>query len=179
MSNHIHDLIVPYVHRQLSRAQRELVLRHVRECSECYAALSVEQQLVRDLAATMPLVGQPARGQLNRLWPAVWMEFRTPQNHGNRWLRSYSVALVMLLMFAFGVSAVLVGPTQVIAAPFQAAPTQIKATATLIRTDEPVGLNTPEASETVNPLTLPMPSPAPMAGLAGISQIRYMPMGNH
>ena len=174
MSNHVQHLITAYVHRQLPRKQRDRVLLHVTMCAECRAILDNEQQIVRDLARQMPQIGQPSRGQLARLWPSIWLEFRTPRKRGVKWLPSYSLAVMLIVFFVFAVSALVVGPTQAIAAPFQAAPTQILATATLVKTDEPLGQATLEASETANPFTLPMPSPAPIAGLNPVNQVGYV-----
>jgi anti-sigma factor RsiW len=174
MNNHIQHLIIAYVHGQLPRQKRDRVRMHVSVCRECKAALIREQQLARDLTRQMPQIGQPARGQLARLWPSVWMEFRTPRKRGVKWLPSYSLAIMMIVFCAFAVSALIVGPTQVIAAPFQAAPTEILATATLVKTDEPVIQATAEASEPADPFTVPMASPAPIAGINVMSQVRFV-----
>src|SRR6184192_3644084 len=101
MRKHVNHLLTAYVHRQLSRTDRERVAVHVRLCRECRAALDREELLARDLAVAMPLVGQPRRGQLARLWPAIWREFMTSSHHipnrMTRWLPSYGVILALIL----------------------------------------------------------------------------------
>src|SRR5258708_10017366 len=111
----------------------------------------------------MPRIGSPRRGQIARLWPGIWREFRTPQRHSK--LSSYGIACFMIVLCAFCISALFSGPTQVIAAPFQAAPTEIRATATLAVTVDPqTGAEKPEASETAALLSLPPFSPLSFAG---------------
>jgi anti-sigma factor RsiW len=173
MNQHVQHMITAYVHGQLDRKKRDRVLLHVRFCNECREILIREQTLGRELAQQMPHLGQPTRGQIAKLWPVVWREFSTPRKRNVQRLPSYSVALMIIVFFAFSISALLIGPTQVIAAPFQAAPTQIVATATLVKTDEPI-LVTVEASETANPSTLPMASPAPIAGTDERLQVRFV-----
>src|SRR5258707_8731544 len=111
--SHVYHLITAYVHHQLQPEQAERVLRHVRVCPECSAALDRERQLARDIATTMPLIGRPRRGQyqdrLARLWPAIWLEFRTsPRARGfqraQNWLPSYSLALMIIMLGVFAVS---------------------------------------------------------------------------
>jgi hypothetical protein len=174
MVNHVDHLLTAYVHRQLPRAQRDRVALHVRMCAECHDALEREQQMAYDIARTLPLIGRPRRGQLARLWPTIWMEFRTPNSRTRKWLPSYSVAVVMLIACAFAISALFTGPTQAIAAPFQAAPTEILATPTLSHTEEAATpANKPQASETASVLSLPLASPAPLAGTGIVSSAKF------
>src|SRR5947207_2454028 len=104
MRNHVFHLLSAYVHGQLSRSERERVAVHVRLCAECRAALDQERRTARELAIYMPLVGQPKRGQLARLWPVIWMEFRTPQTRMTHWLPSYGVVLMLIMLCAFVLS---------------------------------------------------------------------------
>src|ERR1700674_1387138 len=148
LRSHVYHLITGYVHHQLRPDQAARVVRHVRVCPDCRAALDREQQLAREIGTTMPLIGRPRRGQLARLWPAIWLEFRTsPRGKRTpRWLPSYSLAVVLMMLGVFAVSALFAGTTQAIAAPFQPAPTQIRATATLTVTDQPA-TDQPQVSE--------------------------------
>ncbi len=163
MRNHVHHLLTAYVHGQLSRPDRERVAVHVRLCDECHTALDRERQTAREIAMYMPLVGQPKRSQLARLWPAIWMEFRTPQSRVTRWLPSYGVVLMLILLCAFVLSSLFGGPTHAIAAPFQAVPAEVKATSTPAGTDEPTVFSA-QASETASVSYLLLASPAPHAG---------------
>src|SRR5260221_1370858 len=156
MGNHVDHLLTAYVHRQLPRTQRDRVALHVRLCAECRESLEREQQLAREISRTMPFIGRPRRGQLARLWPAIWIEFRTPNSRTRQWLPSYSLAVAILVACAFAISALFTGPTQVIAAPFQAAPTEILATPTLSHTEEAATpANKAQASETASVLSIP------------------------
>jgi hypothetical protein len=167
MRNHVTHLLPAYVHRQLPRAKRDRVLVHIQLCAECRAALDREEQFARDLKTNMPLIGQPRRQQLMRLWPAIWAEFRSPRPRRKHGIHSYGVALGMLLLGAFMLSAVFSGPAYASAAPSQPVVAEIHATSTSVGTDEPtVVANVPEPSETASSLSsLPMASPAPLAGL--------------
>jgi anti-sigma factor RsiW len=162
MRNHVSHLLTAYVHGQLSRSERERIAVHVRLCDQCRAALNQERQTAREIAMYMPLVGQPKRSQLARLWPAIWMEFRTPQRRIIRWLPSYGVVLMLILLCAFVLSSLFGGPTHAIAAPFQAVPAEVKATSTPAGTDEPTTSLQP--SETASVSFLVLASPAPHAG---------------
>lgn len=175
LRSHVYHLIPAYVHHQLQPEQAARVLRHVGVCSDCRAALDREQQLAREIARTMPLIGRPRRGQLARLWPAIWLEFRTPRGkRGQRWLPSYSLALGVIMLGVFAVSALFAGTTQAIAAPFQPAPTELRATATLTVTDQP-SVDQPQASETASVLIVPKVSPVPLAGTGVARSVRYSP----
>jgi len=165
MRNHVSHLLTAYVNGQLSRSERERVTVHVRLCRECRAELDRERQMARELATYMPLVGQPKRSQLARLWPAIWAEFRTPQHRVSRLLPTYGVVLMLVLMGAFVLSSLFGGPTHAIAAPYQAVPAEVKATSTPAETDEPAISNSVQASETASVSSLVLASPAPHAGL--------------
>jgi hypothetical protein len=165
MSKHVHHRIPAYVHHQLSRRERDRVLLHVRNCNECWDKLVREQELARDILSTMPLIGTPAKDQLAKVRTNVLSDLRTSRSPRIHWIPSYGLMLAVFIMCVFAITALLSGPTQVIAAPFQKAPMEITATATLVRTDEPK--IEAEASETANPNNKPMPSPAPVIGLIG------------
>jgi len=165
MSKHVHHRIAAYVHHQLSRRERDRVLLHLRDCNDCWDTLIREQELARDVATSMPLIGTPDREQLARIRTNVMNDVRTPRSPCIHWIPSYGLMLAVFMMCVFVITALVTGPTQVIAAPFQKAPMDITATATLVRTDEPKV--EAEASETANPNNKPMPSPAPVIGLIG------------
>jgi hypothetical protein len=172
MRNHVDHLLTAYVHKQLSRTARERVAVHVRLCEQCRAALYREEQLARDITLSMPLVGQPQRNQLARLWPKIWAEFLTSPGRKFGWLPSYGLVLVLMVLCAFAVSSLFGGPTHAIAAPFQAVPAEVRATNTPVRTDEPT-ISNPQPSETASVFSLPTASPAPHAGVndaSGINQ---------
>src|SRR5258708_18104918 len=97
---HVYHLITAYVHHPLRPEQAARVLGHIRVCSECRAALDREQQTAHDIATTMPLIGRAKRGQLARLWPAIWLEFRTSPRGKRppRWLPAYSLAGALMMM---------------------------------------------------------------------------------
>src|SRR5947209_1326332 len=105
--SHVYHLMTAYVHHQLRPEQAERVLQHIRVCQECRTALDRQQQVARDIAITMPLIGRPPRGQyqdrLARLWPAIWLEFRTSPRGKRppRWLPSYSLAVALMVLGVF------------------------------------------------------------------------------
>ena len=159
LRKHVNHLLTAYVHGQLSRREQDRVTVHVRLCADCRDALRREEQLARDVTRHMPRVGQPRRGQLARLWPAIWREFRTPP--GLRYWPSYGLVLALMVLCAFVLSSLFTGQTHAIAAPFQAVPAEVRATVTPVRTDEPTA-DAPKPNETANALLiLPMASPAP------------------
>jgi hypothetical protein len=169
MHNHVDHLLVAYVHRQLRRKEREKVWLHVTMCAECRAALDRAEWLARDIATTMPQIGQPRRGQLARLWPRIWAEFRTPPGKPlSRLLPSYGLVFGVFMFIAFGISSFFGDPSQAIAAPHQAVPTEMNPTNTPAHTDEPVYM-LPEASETAQGPRYLSPSPAPHAGIFAAS----------
>jgi hypothetical protein len=171
MSKHVNHLITAYIHRQLPSRQRNRVLKHVNDCPECWDALAHEQEIQRDIANVMRTLGQPSKRQLDRLWPSIWSEFIAPRRSRRLvTIPTYGLALGMFMLVAFVAMLLMTGPTQVIAAPFQAAPLRITATATAATTDEPSA--TTKASQTANPYVLPMPSPAPVVGSV-LSSVHY------
>lgn len=167
MRKHVTHLLGAYTNGQLRPADRQRVAVHVRVCPECRAALADHQQLARNLGRFVPQIGQPQRGQLARLWPAIWREFRTPPGRLIRWLPSYGLVLALMMLFAFAFSALFTGPSHAIAAPVQvqqAVPAEVRATMTPVRTDEPLAVDTLRPSETASALIQPLASPAPHAG---------------
>ena len=159
MRRHVNHLLTAYVHGQLTRKERDRVAVHVRLCSDCRDALRREEELAGDLNRYLPRIGQPKRGQLARLWPSIWREFRTPP--GLRYWPSYGLVLALMVLSAFVLSSLFTGQTHAIAAPFQAVPADVRATVTPVRTGEPTA-DAPKPSETANALLiLPMASPAP------------------
>ncbi len=163
MRKHVKHLLTAYVHGQLSRSERDRVAVHVRICADCRDALRREEGLARDIARDMPRIGQPKRGQLARLWPAIWLDFRRPRRL-SQWLPSYGMVLALMLLVAFVVSSLFTGPKHAAAAPFQAVPADVRPTVTPVYTTEPVA-GAPKPSETADArLILPLASPAPHAG---------------
>ncbi len=163
MRNHVRHLLTAYVHGQLPLEKRQQVMVHVRLCSDCRAALEREQLLAYDMKRAMPGIGQPRRGQLARLWPRIWAEFRAPRSGIVGWLPSYGVVLTLIMLGVFVISSLFGGSSQVVAAPLQAVPAEVQATSTAVRTDEPATASTtPPASETASiSHVMLMPSPAP------------------
>jgi anti-sigma factor RsiW len=164
MRKHVRHLLTAYVQHQLSPALAARVASHVRECPECHTALDREMLLTRDLARYVPQIGRPRHGQLARLWPAIWHEFRTPTSNAKRWLPSYGLLMAFLLACAFFTSSLFAGPSHVIAAPVPLVPADVRPTVTPIHTDEPT-VTAPEPSETARAAYepyLPSASPAPL-----------------
>jgi anti-sigma factor RsiW len=163
MRNHVHDLLTAYVHRQLPRKEHNRVLLHLQMCAECRDAMEQELELVRDLKTYMPTIGRPKPGQLARLWPLIWAEFRATQfKRPSFRMPSYSMALVIVLIVCvFITSSLFSMPTFASAAPDQPGPQDVKATATKIYTSEPTSVSY-VPSETADAPVPPMASPAPM-----------------
>src|SRR5260221_14705598 len=104
MDKHVDHLLTAYVHRQLTRAQRSEVARHIQRCEDCRAALVREQELASDISVYMPQIGQPRRGKLSRLWPAIWREFSMPPVGWSTHMSSYCFAGGVLGLFFFSAS---------------------------------------------------------------------------
>lgn len=165
MSKHVHHLLTAYVHRQLSSDQRNQVASHVQRCTECRAALDREQMLVRDIAVYMPQIGRNRRGQLARLWPAIWLEFGRPPFRWATRLSSYGLAVMVLVLSIFVASVLFTGSAQADAAALRIVPADVKATFTPVAMiGSPTAVDQPSVSETVSAFKLPMASPVPMAG---------------
>ncbi len=167
---HVTHLLPAYAHRQLSGQRREKVARHLKDCAACRAALIREEALARELAVTLPLIGQPAPGQLRRLWPSIRAQISTTtgvEARHKRLLPSAGVLLAMLLICAFSVSSLFSGTTHVSAAPNPFVPADIRATNTPVHTDTPdnsggSAADAPLPSQTASAFNGPMPSPAPL-----------------
>lgn len=147
-SNHVYHLLTAYVHHQLPRAERNRVLLHLQTCPDCWMAMERESQLVHELQAHMPGIGQPERNQLARLWPAIWAEFKTAQTRSKAVIRwsSYGMALaLMVLVGIFVTSALFNNPVPAMAAPVQAQPSDVRATWTPVFTEEPITSGDPGA----------------------------------
>lgn len=164
---HIRHLLPGYVHHQLNQRDRDRVVRHLDTCIDCRVALAREQLTARDLKQGMPRIGRPEAGQLRRLWPRVWADFRK-MPPVVQWLPSLSVIVMMVLVFTIGLSSLFGGSVPAIAAPNPLVPADIKATSTPVRTEEARGDDDAmtnagvAASQTASPLlSAPQPSPAP------------------
>jgi anti-sigma factor RsiW len=171
LSQHVTHLLPAYVARELDPRRRMRVAKHLSNCAECRAALIRESNLARDLKATMPHIGEPRPGQLARLWPAIRAEIaRAPRRSGTlpfaSLMPSAGLLMAMLLMGAFGLSALFGNPAHASAAPNPFVPSDIQATNTPVRTDSPddrvIALAEPRASQTANAFNVPMASPAPL-----------------
>ncbi|MHB8628931.1 MAG: zf-HC2 domain-containing protein [Aggregatilineales bacterium] len=171
MRYHVTHLLPAYVHGQLNPKQLTRVTQHVRVCVDCRAALAREQAIARQLATHLPRIGQPAPGQLKRLWPRVRAEvFRAPRRAyqlNTRLWSSAGVLFVAVLIGAFALAALFGGPTSANAAPNQFVPGDVQMTNTPVHTDAPpvdatgVALLTPSASSTARVVGSPPPAPAP------------------
>ncbi len=175
MRKHVRHLLTSYVHHQLSPALAERVAVHLRQCSECRTALDQEMQLSRELARYVPQIGRPRPGQLARLWPAIWHEFRTPPSNVNvkHWLPSYGLLMAFMLACAFFTSSLFTGPSHVIAAPVPLVPADVRPTVTPIHTDEPTAAPA-EPRETARAAYLPyLPSasPVPIVSVANVASV--------
>jgi len=174
MSKHVDHLLIAYVHRQLPRAQRTEIAAHLRRCPECRAVFEREQQLARDLATFMPQMGQPRRGQLARLWPTIWRDFSKPPARWPIWLSSYGLAVLMLILCIFGVSALFGSTDPANAASLGIGPAAVSATSTPVAMiGSATAVNQPSPSETASAYSLPMASPIPIAARVIPADIRY------
>lgn len=173
-SAHVRHLLNAYVHRQLSRRQRLEVVRHVQTCNACRAALTREETVIGDLKSYMPLLGQPTFGQLAHLWPAIWAEVQKPRNGAFFFptrIPSLGIGLVAMLVCALFASALLTGSHFVTAAPLQAIPAEVRATATpistehaLIQTQRLAPRPTSSATAELIRVSAPEAQPVPPAG---------------
>ncbi len=163
MMRHVARLLPAYVHGQLTKRQRDRVLRHIEDCPACSAALTREQWIARELKATMPAIGRPEPGQLRRLWPRVRSQLVSVPPAA-RMLSSMGVLAMLALVFALSVSSLFGAPTHAIAAPNPLVPADIKATTTPVRTEDPTTETELAASQTASAPIIYRPSPAPPPG---------------
>ena len=167
--SHVRHLLNAYVHDQLSAPQRDQVIRHVRICADCRAALDREERFAHDLMKFMPQIGQTESRQIARLWPAIWSELRAPLTRHPDRLPKLGMAFALILVCVFVSSMFFTSSAQAQAAPSrsgQSIPAEIQPTWTPARTDNPTANNaTPQASETASAFDVPMPSPLPSVKL--------------
>src|SRR5512143_3991966 len=152
MRKHVQHLLTAYVHQQLSPALAAQVASHVRQCSECRAALDQESRLAHELARYVQQIGRPRPGQLSRLWPSIWREFRTPKSRVKSWLPSYGLVMAFMLACVFFTSSLFTGPSHVIAAPVPLVPADVRPTVTPVHTGEPAAAAL-EPSETARAIS--------------------------
>lgn len=175
MSKHVDHLLIAYVHRQLPRAQRNLVASHLKRCPECRAMYAREQELARDMTSFLPQIGQARRGQLARLWPAIWRDFSGPHARWPMWLSTYGLAVVMLMLCIFGVSALFVRTDSANAASLGIGPAAVSATFTPVAMiGSATAVDLPAPSETASAFSLPMASPIPIAAKVIPGDVRYV-----
>lgn len=136
---HVHHLLVAYAHRQLTPMQQRRLWRHVARCAECRAALAREEQIAHDMQTFLPRLGQPAPGQLARLWPAIWQKVQrpAPARWSNRGLQPYGMVMALVIMCVMLSSALFQNTGHANAAPLQPVPAEVEATFTPIYTEEP------------------------------------------
>ncbi len=169
MRTHVTHLLTAYLHDELPPHLNRRVIRHLERCDDCYLAMQRERELVRTLAAQMPVVGVPRPEQLARLLPAILAEVNEPPSRRRpRALPGYGLALVVTLVLAVMVPVLIAPRVAADYAPDQPAPYMIQATATQSVTDSPVaGLLLPmTVARRQNPATEPPdldPAPAPVA----------------
>lgn len=60
-----------YLNGELSPRARQRIARYLDSDARCYAEYVRQRDLARELMRTLPGVGQPAPGQLDRIWAAV------------------------------------------------------------------------------------------------------------
>lgn len=136
MSNrHVTHLVSRYVQGHLGPAQRAQVVEHTRLCARCSAALAREERIAAELEREMPRLGQPARGQIDRLWPGVWQEVQTPRppvrTHRAIGWPGLSMALAMLLMITLALPLLAQNGMRAEAAPFDTEANLVRSTASL------------------------------------------------
>ena len=176
MDKHVDHLLTAYVHRQLTRAQRSEVARHIQRCEDCRAALVREQELASDISVYMPQIGQPRRGQLTRLWPTIWREFSLPPVGWSTHISSYGLAVAIMVLFVFAASALFSGTAHADAASFGIGPAAVSATFTPVAMiGSATATDQPSPSETASAFTLPMASPIPIAAHVISNDVRFVP----
>jgi anti-sigma factor RsiW len=91
--------LVAYLDNQLPPRLRHRVGQHINTCANCYATYMVQRNVARDLAASLPRIGQPNAPQLGRMWTAVQADMHRPTPVANRQLLTRSgVACVILIL---------------------------------------------------------------------------------
>jgi anti-sigma factor RsiW len=88
-----------YVHGELSPRSRRRVVRYIDECPDCYAEYQRQRRLMRELAADMPVFGEPSARQLDRIWAGVQAEVNRLQPRAWQSRPGYGLAgMAMLLL---------------------------------------------------------------------------------
>lgn len=172
-NRHVTHLIDRYVQGQLGPAQRAQVIEHVRICARCSAALAREERVAADLRREMPRLGQPDRGQMDRIWAGVWQEVQAPRPPAHRAVGwpGLSMALVALLVIALALPLLAQDGMRAEAAPFDTEANLVRSTAsptpggtTVARSSTPERNAAPAGTRTTVALAAPTvgASPVPM-----------------
>lgn len=66
--------MVAYVNGELPPAARRRIARYIERYPTCYAEYIRQREAARELHFRLPLVGQPERATLDRIWNAVQVE---------------------------------------------------------------------------------------------------------
>ena len=97
-------LLPGYIQRELSPKQRSSVAHHLTSCSECYVVYTMQQQLQRELAFSVPRLGGAPR--LEKMRSAVMAEVTRPadkpklpvQAKAKLYQARYSLSLAVLVL---------------------------------------------------------------------------------
>lgn len=91
--------MVAYVNGELSPKLRSRMAQYIEHYPECYVEYRRQQDLRRELASSIPMMGIPQKGQLQRLWRVIEGEVAKPATLilSLPQIMTYSVASVALV----------------------------------------------------------------------------------
>ena len=69
-----------YLHGELPPKLKRRMTLHIQQCPMCYTTYIQQRNLVRDLEQTVPLVGQPGRSRLDKVWTAIQADMAHPRS---------------------------------------------------------------------------------------------------
>jgi anti-sigma factor RsiW len=95
---HCRAELTAYIHKQLSPRRRQRVGHHLNACADCYALYRQLRDVDRDLAASLPLVGQPGRQQLAGMWQGIQAQISAPRRTIPVFRLRYGVAMMLAVM---------------------------------------------------------------------------------
>jgi anti-sigma factor RsiW len=89
--------LTAFIHGELPLKARRRIARHLDECPTCYARYLRRRDLADELSRHIPRIGQPERGQLQRVWSGIQAEM-TPTPRALYLRRSPRYGLVTLVL---------------------------------------------------------------------------------
>jgi predicted anti-sigma-YlaC factor YlaD len=99
------QLVVGYIHHELSPKQKRRVAEHLDHCESCYALYLGHKRVANELRHDIPLVGDGRPPSFDRVWTAVRIDAarRTSNYYPLRYgMAMIAITLLLLIPFALG-----------------------------------------------------------------------------